>query len=64
MGNYSTSPRIYTVDYEINGDKGKTPQEIIIVRNVPGIRRSGALRMLAQLPNIPTDGANCTEMEP
>jgi hypothetical protein len=54
MGNYSTSLRIYIVGYEIKGDNAKIPRETIKVKNVPRIRRSGALRMLAQLRNIPT----------
>jgi hypothetical protein len=54
MGNYSTSLCIYIVGYEIKGDNAKIPRETIKVKNVPRIRRSGALRMLAQLPDIPT----------
>ena len=35
MGNYSTSSRIYTVDYEIKGDRRKMLGKTIIVGNVP-----------------------------
>ena len=35
MGNYGTSSRIYTVDYEIKGDRRKKLGETIIVGNVP-----------------------------
>ena len=33
--NYSTSTRIYTVDYEIKGDRGKMFGKTIEVENVP-----------------------------
>ena len=35
MGNYGTSSRIYTVDYEIKGDRRKMLGKTIIVGNVP-----------------------------
>ena len=35
MGNYSTSSRIYTVDYEIKGDRRKMLRKTITVGNVP-----------------------------
>ena len=35
MGNYGTSSRIYTVDYEIKGDRRKMLGKTIIVANVP-----------------------------
>ena len=35
MGNYGKSSRIYTVDYEIKGDRRKKLGETIIVGNVP-----------------------------
>ena len=52
MGNYGTSSRIYTVDYEIKGDRRKMLGKTIIVGNVPSNSVSGALRMLAQLPEF------------
>ena len=35
MGNYGTSSRIYTVDYEIKGDRRKMLGKTILVGNVP-----------------------------
>ena len=35
MGNYCTKPGIYTVDYEIKGDRRKMLGKTIKVENVP-----------------------------
>ena len=35
MGNYGTSSHIYTVDYEIKGDRHKMLGKTMIVGNVP-----------------------------
>ena len=35
IANYGTCSRIYTVDYEIKGDKGKMLGKTIEVENVP-----------------------------
>ena len=35
MGNYGTSSRIYTVDYEIKGDRHKMLWKTIIVGTAP-----------------------------
>ena len=50
MGNSGTSSRIYTVDYEIKGDRRKMRVKKKKKENVPKVHVSGALRMLAQLP--------------
>ena len=52
IANYSTCSCIYTVDYEIKGDRGKMLGKTIEVGNVPLNHVSGALRMLAQLPEF------------
>ncbi|KIJ97211.1 hypothetical protein K443DRAFT_632473, partial [Laccaria amethystina LaAM-08-1] len=63
ISNYITRSRIYTVNYEIKGDNAKIPRETIKVKNVPRIRRSGALRMPAQLPDIPTKQAIAEKLD-
>ena len=52
IANYSTCSRIYTVDYEIKGDRGKMLGKTIEVGNVPLNHVLSALHMLTQLPEF------------
>ena len=54
MGNYGTISRIYTVDYGIKIKSPDARTKTIEIGNVPELPRIGALRMLAQPPDIPT----------